>query len=67
MIPSWVALYFLLIVRFSASVPEKRHLIALVMAEVVVDFSVPHILLASSMGTSFFRELLQPVVFGSRA
>ena len=51
--------------RFSASVPGVRRLITLVMAEVVVDLSVPHALLASSMGTNFLRGLAWLGPFGS--
>ena len=43
--------------NFTFNVSELLCTQALVMAEVVVDFRVPHTLLASSMGTSFLRGL----------
>ena len=56
--PSWLALNFLLIVRFSLSILGVNLLIAPATAEQVVDFSVPHILLAFVTGMRFFKGLV---------
>ena len=61
--PPLLVLYFLLTVRFSARVPGVR---CLVIAELVVDHIIPHSLLASSMGTNFFRGLVRLEMFGSQ-
>ena len=46
-----IALYFLLTVRFSVSIPGER---CLVMAEVVVELSLPHTFMAYSVGINKF-------------